>query len=234
MPRDLQANVWPLLVSAIADLLNCKWHNTINDVPFRIYKNRESSYLVDYIIPDDSMWTESIEDGCLKDYEFSSEDFIELERHGESTSMDKSKLEEITEAILQISPETILLLSWGVSAKQLSAEKIVQGNSHSPPSHCHSNNPLQSVDSEAEFQAESVTKYLFNLGEEYKSKMEDVLEATEHTFQKNHKHPKSMFRRVAFFKAGSLSAFECFGSHQRGVSWRNVRGGDKMWRAISS
>ena len=234
MPRDLQANVWPLLVSAIADLLNCKWHNIINDVPFRIYKNRESSYLVDYIIPDDSMWTESIEDGCLKDYEFSSEDFIELERHGESTSMDKSKLEEITEAILQISPETILLLSWGVSAKQLSAEKIVQGNSHSPPSHCHSNTPLQSVDSEAEFQAESVTKYLFNLGEEYKSKMEDVLEATEHTFQKNHKNPKSMFRRVAFFKAGSLSAFECFGSHQRGASWRNVRGGDKMWRAISS
>ena len=234
MPRDLQANVWPLLVSAIADLLNCKWHNTINDVPFRIYKNRESSYLVDYIIPDDSMWTESIEDGCLEDYEFSSEDFIELERHGESTSMDKSKLEEITEAILQISPETILLLSWGVSAKQLSAEKIVQGNSHSPPSHCHRNTPLQSVDSEAEFQAESVTKYLFNLGEEYKSKMEDVLEATEHTFQKNHKNPKSMFRRVAFFKAGSLSAFECFGSHQRGASWRNVRGGDKMWRAISS
>ena len=64
LPRDLQANVWPLLLSAIADLLNCKWHSTINDVPFRIYKNREPSCLVDYIIPDDSMWTESIEDGC--------------------------------------------------------------------------------------------------------------------------------------------------------------------------
>ena len=113
LPRDLQVNVWP------ADLFNCKWHSTINDVPFRIYKNREPSCLVDYIIPDDSMWTESIEDGCLEDYEFSSEDFIELERHGESTSMDKSKLEEITEAILQISSETILLFSLGVSAKQL-------------------------------------------------------------------------------------------------------------------
>ena len=144
---------------------------------------------MDYIIPGDSMWTESIEDGCRKDYEFSSEDFIELERHGESTSMDKSKLEEITEAILQISSETILLFSLGVSAKQLSAavKKIVQGNSHSPPSHSHSNIPLQSVDSEAEFQAESITKYLFNLSEEYKSKMVDVLEATEHTIQKNHK-----------------------------------------------
>ena len=101
---------------------------------------------MDYIIPGDSMWTESIEDGCRKDYEFSSEDFIELERHGESTSMDKSKLGEITEAILQISFETILLYLLGVSAKQLSAavKKKVQGNSHSPPSHSHSNIPLQS------------------------------------------------------------------------------------------
>ena len=67
LPRDLQANVWPLLLSAIADLLKCKWHSTINDVPSRIYKNREPSHLVDYIIPDDSMRTESIEDGCPKD-----------------------------------------------------------------------------------------------------------------------------------------------------------------------
>ena len=43
LPRDLQANVWPLLLSAIADLLNCKWHNTINDVPFRIYKRATES-----------------------------------------------------------------------------------------------------------------------------------------------------------------------------------------------
>ena len=34
--------------------------------------------------------------------------------------MDKSKSEEITEAILQISSEAILLFSLGVSAKQLS------------------------------------------------------------------------------------------------------------------
>ena len=86
LPRDLQANVWPLLPSAIADLFNCKWHSTVNDVPFQIYKNHEPSSLGNYIILDDSMWTESIEDGCLKDYEFSSEDFIELERHGENTS----------------------------------------------------------------------------------------------------------------------------------------------------
>ena len=121
LPRDLQANVWPFPLSAIGDLLNCKWHSTNNDELFRIYKSREPSCLVDYIIPDDSMWTESIEDGYLEDYEFSSEDFIELERHGESTSMDKSKLEEITEAILKISSETLLLFSLGVSAKQLSA-----------------------------------------------------------------------------------------------------------------
>lgn len=73
LPRDLQANVWPLLLSAVvllsavADLLNSKWHSTINDVPFRIYKNREPSRVVNYVIPDDTMWIECIEDGCLQD-----------------------------------------------------------------------------------------------------------------------------------------------------------------------
>ena len=151
--KYLQANVWALLLSVIADLLNCWWHSAINDLPFQIYKNREPSCLVNYIIPDGNMWTESIGDGCLKGYEFSSEDFIELERHGENISLDKSELEEITEAILQICSETILLFSLGVSATQLSAavKKIVQENSHSPPSHSHDNIPLQSVDSKAEF-----------------------------------------------------------------------------------
>ena len=67
LPRDVQANVWPLLLSAVADLLNSKWHSTINDVPFRIYKNREPFCLVNYVIPDDTMWIKCIEDGCLQD-----------------------------------------------------------------------------------------------------------------------------------------------------------------------
>lgn len=62
-PGDLQANVWPLLPSAVADLLNSKCHSTINDVPFRIYKNREPSCLVNYVIPDGTLWIEGIEDG---------------------------------------------------------------------------------------------------------------------------------------------------------------------------
>ena len=65
LPRDLQGNVWPLLLSAVADLLNSKCHSTINDGPFRIDKNREPSCLVNYVIPDDTMWIECIEDGCL-------------------------------------------------------------------------------------------------------------------------------------------------------------------------
>lgn len=55
---------------------------------------------MDYIILDDSMWIESIEDGCFEDYEFLLEDFIEFERYGESIFMDKFKLEEIIEVIL--------------------------------------------------------------------------------------------------------------------------------------
>ena len=67
LPRDLQANVWPLLLSAVADLFNSKWHSTINDVPFQMYKNCEPFCVVNYVIPDDTMWIECIEDGCLQD-----------------------------------------------------------------------------------------------------------------------------------------------------------------------
>ena len=130
LPRDLRANVWPLLLSAVADLLNSKWHSTINDGPFGIYKNREPSCLVNYVIPDDTMWIKCIEDGCLQHYEFLSEDFAEFEKHGQSPSMDKSKLAELATAIFQISSESILLSSLGASAKQLlpAVKRIVEGN----------------------------------------------------------------------------------------------------------
>ena len=67
LPRDLRANVWPLLLSAVADLLNSKWHSTINDGPFSNPQEPRAinSCLVNYIIPDDTMWIECIEDGCL-------------------------------------------------------------------------------------------------------------------------------------------------------------------------
>ena len=85
---------------------------------------------MNYIIPDDTMWIKCIDDGCLQDYEFLSEDFAEFEKHGQSTSMDKSKLAELATAIFQISSESILLSSLGASTKQLlpAVKKIVEGN----------------------------------------------------------------------------------------------------------
>ena len=209
LPRDLQANVWPLLLSAVADLLNSKWHSTINDVPFRIYKNREPSCLVNYIIPDDTMWTECIEDGCLQDYEFSFEDFVEFEKNGQSPSMDRSKLAELANSIVQISSESILLSSLGASAKELlpAVKKIVEGHWTSSSSEGSSNSSAQEADATGDFRTESVMKYLFNLSEEYQSTMINVLEATEHTIQKNHK--RSLKRaKEREFKVGDKVLFQ--------------------------
>ena len=63
------------------------------------------------------------------------------------------------------------------------------------------------MDSEAEFQAESIKKYVFNLSEEHKSKMVDFLEATEHTIQENQKWALER-AKVQEFKVGDKVLFQ--------------------------
>ena len=116
------------------------------------------------------------------------EDFVEFEKHGQSPSMDKSKLVKLANAIFQISSESILLSSLGASTTQLlpAVKKIVEGNLTSSSSASSSNSLAQEVDAAVEFHTESVMKYLCNLSE-YQSVIINVLKATEHTIQKNHK-----------------------------------------------
>ena len=116
------------------------------------------------------------------------EDFVEFEKHGQSPSMDKSKLAKLANAIFQISSESILLSSLGASTTQLlpAVKKIVEGNLTSSYSASSSNSLAQEVDAAVEFHTESIMKYLCNLSE-YQSVIINVLKATEHTIQKNHK-----------------------------------------------
>ena len=49
-PADEQAKLWPYLLPLVAKEINTKWHHTIQDVPFRVFKGRstaEFSYPVD-------------------------------------------------------------------------------------------------------------------------------------------------------------------------------------------
>ena len=51
-PTD-QAMAWPLLLPKITHVLNHSWHSTIDDVPFRVLRNREPLSLRYVLVPDD-------------------------------------------------------------------------------------------------------------------------------------------------------------------------------------
>ena len=51
--QKVQGEVWPLFLPGVASLINNMWHNTIDDIPFRVYKQREPSSLGYTVIPED-------------------------------------------------------------------------------------------------------------------------------------------------------------------------------------
>ena len=58
LPADQQGKVWPLLLPGIADRINATWCSTIDDIPFRVFKNREPNVIRNVVISEDEFWSE--------------------------------------------------------------------------------------------------------------------------------------------------------------------------------
>ena len=73
---DVQGQVWPLFLPGVASLINNTWHSTIDDIPFRVYKQREPSSLGYTVVPEDFVWCKenSTETDEFDDTEMSSDD----------------------------------------------------------------------------------------------------------------------------------------------------------------
>ena len=56
LAKEDQSAQWPMYLPAIASNINNTWHSTIDDIPFRVYKQREPSNIISTIIPDDASW----------------------------------------------------------------------------------------------------------------------------------------------------------------------------------
>ena len=100
--------MWPVLLSPTADILNSKWHSTINDIPLPTYKNRKRSCQASHIVPDDNIWLDSVEDCCLEYYDYQHEDFMGLGESNEDSCINDLKVKELTEAMCEISAKNIL------------------------------------------------------------------------------------------------------------------------------
>ena len=53
--EEEQRKIWPLLLPGIADKINKSYHFTIDDIPFRVYRNRDCNSLGFTTIPEDSV-----------------------------------------------------------------------------------------------------------------------------------------------------------------------------------
>ena len=51
-----KANLWPMLLPGIASIINNNYHHTFDDIPFRVYHNREPASMKHHIIPEDINW----------------------------------------------------------------------------------------------------------------------------------------------------------------------------------
>lgn len=54
--KEEQGKLWPLLLPGIASTYNNTFHNTIHDVPFRVYHNREPGQMKHCVAPEDYEW----------------------------------------------------------------------------------------------------------------------------------------------------------------------------------
>ena len=75
---NVQAESWPILLPGIADEMNKSYHSTIDDIPFRIYRNREASSLECVFKPDDVSFT-TCSNEVQVDEESEDDDYYEEE-----------------------------------------------------------------------------------------------------------------------------------------------------------
>ena len=77
LTQKVQGEVWPLFLPGVASLINNTRHSTIDDIPFRVYKQREPSSLGCKVIPEDSAWCEENNSGHNDDSDSDDENDID-------------------------------------------------------------------------------------------------------------------------------------------------------------
>ena len=55
--KEQQGKCWPLLLPGTANKINKSYHFTIDDIPFRVYRNRDPETISSLFIPDDAVFS---------------------------------------------------------------------------------------------------------------------------------------------------------------------------------
>ena len=202
-----QGKVWPLLLPGVATIYNNSFHHTIEDVPFRLYRNREPSQLRHHIIPDDISWCyqagdnetgddDEEEEGDDDDDDDDLQDDDDL--HGDGN--------EFFEGPLRSSNLSVDDLLQSCSNGSLNIDFLIQDqpkkpqSSEEPPS-----NPIINDDTD-EFDVAYLPSCLYAIAKTSEWNEYHALESTEYTIHKNFKRSISSARKSSF-KVGQKVLF---------------------------
>ena len=197
LPEEKQGKVWPMLLPGVATMYNNSYHHTIQDVPFRLYRNRDPSQLKHHIVPDDVTWCyQSGVDvnGPDVDEELDEDDDDELE-------------DELDDAELPIirnpqQPFSINDLLQSCSSASLNTQFLTQENPSSTPEEfsCSIDDSLEGdLD---EFDVVQLPSSLYSIAKVSEWNQYHALESTEYTIHKNFKRAlgKNQIHRLKWGK----------------------------------
>lgn len=181
-----QAACWPILLPFVADVINNTPSTTTNDIPFRLYKNREPKSFVHFIVPEGQFVVSSMDKTAVEDYIFSENDLKDATEKFESVDEN-----DLLDSVGQLSAASIAHSCAGVIAPLFSHRKFADNfagvgkkreNSIAAQS-------FQSEDSvESEFSTQSFNSALLQINDEWNVTRLQALEATEHTIHRNILH----------------------------------------------
>ena len=179
MEKTEAAKTWPVLLPGVASIINNTWHQTIDDIPFRIYHNREPRSVASHYLPDDGIWSSQQLDP--------EEDSDLDENEDEESDGDDEELEEGYFGEKLISENEILQ---SCASASLSSKVFSQrgGIIETEPEELANQGFLK----EEEFSATTFQMALYTLSKESQFAQLQALESTEYGIHRNIRRVKKM------------------------------------------
>eukprot|EP00794_Sanderia_malayensis_P007977 gene7977-biopygen6477 len=184
-----QAKTWPVLLPGIADKINKSYHSTIDDIPFRVYRNRETSSLNFTIVPDDTVFFVENEELSTPDSEDEDEDTCDSDDDGDDDDDDDDGDDKRSDCkgTSMCSVEDLLQSCVGSSLSKSCFSNTLSSQLVSDSLESHSNNSGTDteVDAEEDFEQIKFTSCLFQHSLTKSNLQLHVLESTECTIHRN-------------------------------------------------
>ena len=91
--------MWPLLLPGIADKINKSYNFTIDDIPFKVYRNRDCNTIGFSVVPEDSILKSSYVDAEQSDDEESATSSV----NGDESSFGTGEVDSFQKQVLDCS-----------------------------------------------------------------------------------------------------------------------------------